>query len=390
MSDTERQGSIYGEMAERRSRSEELQSKAEEMGVPVFVPDSVSESASEVEENYEIVSEVEISEVNDSVSDPELEEVAVDALQDEQELPEPQTIENEMVPETDLVVPADPDPVIEDIVEPASDAELELEVNSIGEETSYFSDLDEELPKEQSSELLEATEEVEQVSAISEELGVSEEIATAEVADDSVEELDLPAAEEPESVADEEVASFEVDAEPLEVESKAPEAIDSDPVEEETVSANDDIQEEAEAPAVDEIEAIGDPEPVSEEAISEDIPDEISDEEPKTPEQLIGESVDLLGDAPEMIEDSDVRRVAEDIVDKIGSVVDIHNLPKTQPSRVLSKVAKAQEAEKGGSEEKVELPVVEKKTEAKAETSSVPPKKKRKKVSLLDSYFKGL
>lgn len=113
-------------------------------------------------------------------------------------------------------------------------------------------------------------------------------------------------------------------------------------------------------------------------------------------EDLIDDDGDLLGDAPEPIADAESLMAAEELVDRIGAVVDIQSLPKTQPSRVMSKVSKSEQPAEGKREpDPVESPKsmpVSKAppTTSKPDPTAAKPKKKKKKATLLDSYFKGL
>ncbi len=124
------------------------------------------------------------------------------------------------------------------------------------------------------------------------------------------------------------------------------------------------------------------------------------EEEPEAVEDLISQSDEWLAPEPELITDAEIRMAAEELVDRIGPVVDIQNLPKTQPSRVLSKTAKQVQEETPEAklptprQESPQEPVVSKKEDdivsKLVEDESGPKKKKKKKISLLDSYFKGL
>lgn len=119
------------------------------------------------------------------------------------------------------------------------------------------------------------------------------------------------------------------------------------------------------------------------------------------PNALLGESDSILKSAPDVVmteEPSDL----EEIVDAIGDVVNIQKLPKTKPKRVLFK------ANQGGANSKrpvktvaAEPPVPDRIVEesvldsmpnaAKSPAGGKSPKKRKKKrVSLLDSYFKGM
>ncbi|WP_309020534.1 hypothetical protein [Pelagicoccus sp. SDUM812003] len=128
-------------------------------------------------------------------------------------------------------------------------------------------------------------------------------------------------------------------------------------------------------------------------------------EAPKTPEETIESSESPLLDDPASLENLEVDVEAESLVDQFGDIVDIQKLPKSKPSRVLSK---ASQLEKEGKlqrdkpEPKVPKPTHEPEkakshgfTEAEVELvepadKPKPVKKKKKRVSLLDSYFKGL
>lgn len=97
-----------------------------------------------------------------------------------------------------------------------------------------------------------------------------------------------------------------------------------------------------------------------------------------------GADLDLPEDLEESLE-------AEKLADQIGQVVDIQRLPKTKPMRVLSKAARG-ETGAAGSPKKPDRPeesgVPLEAPDLAAESNS--PAKKKKRATLLDSYFKGL
>lgn len=132
-------------------------------------------------------------------------------------------------------------------------------------------------------------------------------------------------------------------------------------------------------------------------------PDE---DEALAPEELIARSDSLLSDEPASLDEAEARMEAEALVDRIGPIVDIQNLPKTQPSRVLSKTEKAVEEAKTAKPEASDptsaeppqaLASMDGLVEGAPESGSKPGEppeagkaKKKKRISLLDSYFKGL
>ncbi|MFC0537378.1 hypothetical protein [Pelagicoccus mobilis] len=320
MADSNTDGSIFTEMAARRSRSDELQAKAIEQGLVVeqVVTAAPEELSVEAEPDMKPAFDMESFE---------------SSLVSENEL---QPVETEETPESLLEIPADP--VSETLTE------AEEPIRSLDTEPG------EHLPTEvEATPEAEVTEEFE---ASDGEADVDEPILAeveAEVDVDSSSEVELEAEEEPVSQSAEE-----------------------------TVAAK---------------EVVESPEGVEAGEISEELPEE---EGSASQEDLIEQSGDLLGEAPEPISDAEVIMAAEELVDRIGSVVDIQSLPKTQPSRVLSKVAKSEENEEKKAEpEAIRLPEeneAPKSVESAAEPEPSPtkPKKKKKKVSLLDSYFKGL
>jgi len=294
MADSNTDGSIFSEMAERRSRSDELQAKAIEQGL-AFVPSSETE-------------------VPEPAFEPEDQEMkpAFDM----------ERFESELVSENEL--------------QRSEPAAIEGEADS--EETDLIRSLD-------------TTEEASENIA-------GEVIVEAKI--DEPRELSAPDAEEEESTIPSEPEASAEDIEPL---------------------------------VSDETESVEEPRPVAE---SSETAQEGAEETPSSPEDLIQESGDLLGEAPEPIADAEVIMAAEDLVDQIGSVVDIQSLPKTQPSRVMSKVAQSEEKppEKSSSdairlpeEKEIAKPAPKNK---KPDPTAAKPKKKKKKISLLDSYFKGL
>lgn len=309
-------GSIFTEMAERRSRSEELHAKAVEKGLAVeqaalSEPDaSVFEAEPEMKPAFDMES-IEAS----SVSENELQVSASEELVEEASLPESR-----------------PDPGEEEVV-------LEIPADPLGEDSGSGS-------RETSAQDTLA-QSPEAVAHSQDGLENAEELVEAE------RPLDDPA---PEALAKKQLPE----------ESEA--LLEEQPAEESVPNA-----------AVAEAQSAGEP------AL-----DSLS-----SPEDLIDQSEGLLGDAPEPIADAEVVLAAEELVDQIGSVVDIQKLPKTQPSRVMSKVAKAKET----AEEKQSASAIAPESAKGSEKAPSPAKpdptasstpKKKKKISLLDSYFKGL
>lgn len=136
---------------------------------------------------------------------------------------------------------------------------------------------------------------------------------------------------------------------------------------------------------------------VAEEVEASTVEPEAESTPPATPEEAIVQSDPFLDEEPQLFETLESEFVAEKLVDQVGEIVNIQRLPKTQPSRVLSKT-KAQE--KGGAKpigdgnsSPTERAVSEPKSpeqpkKPSSEAEGAKPKKKR--VSLLDSYFKGM
>lgn len=295
MLETDKEGTIFGEMMERRSRSEELTERALDRGLEVFKGESEAVADDLMEDvELEMKPAFEESEVAQevSVSENAIQAESLDANEEELELAS--EVEDEVA---------------------AEESEVEADVGFVGEEA-----LEEEVT-------IPADGQVDFEAPIEDALVVEDEEAVAE-APGYFEDLD-----------------------------------GEDEVEEEVLAEADAGMEEPEV-----------------------------EEQAKRPEELIEESDDLLAAEPEPVADAEVTMAAEDLVDRIGPVVDIQSLPKTQPTRVLSKTAKAAEAPKQESvpEKAVSRePVVEEKVSQAAEEAA-PAKKKKKKVSLLDSYFKGL
>lgn len=112
-------------------------------------------------------------------------------------------------------------------------------------------------------------------------------------------------------------------------------------------------------------------------------------EAPPSPEETIAASEPLLEEEPQLDFEEEARAEAESLVDQIGPILDIQRLPKTKPSRVLSKTAAKEQGPKRDEQAKPDEPAPgrEEATDGQ-DISEAKPKKKR--VSLLDSYFKGL
>ncbi len=379
-------------MAERRSRCEKLNARAVEQGLAVEVS-MVSTDAGESD-----AMELEPSPAFDMES---LNPTHVSENEIQEEASEPAAIEN---------LDTKPDLVSEDL---AID-------NPPSEAPSYFDDLDEKPPVESSEDLQEApVEELEEVAAQSH--GVDRDEVAGPVANEDfstvVEEeesdvvspiedvgtdyavvaaasyfgdLDEPVFEEPAPILDEPEAA--PTAEQLDVEES---------------SELEDAEDAAlESPSAASPETVSEPEELSAELAEQPLDTvddgvagaEIEEPAPVSEKELIEQSEDLLAEAPEPIADAEVLLAAEELVDRIGPVVDIQGLPKTQPSRVLSKTTQQKPVEpvEPPSTAKAEetLPVAPKKDPSLplsgAEELSPPKSKKKKKISLLDSYFKGL
>ncbi len=293
-----------------------------------------------------------------------------------------------------------------DDVENASEQLAEPEVAAEAEESpSYFGSLDEPMFEEPGPVLDEV-----------------ESIAPAEPAAEPESIFEVSEPEEIAPVVEEEVSledvSRSVEPEVAAETEESPSYFGSldEPMFEEPGPVLDEVESIAPAEPAAETESIfevSEPEeiaPVAEEeaepivSVSEsqsELASEIEEEEkPEAVEDLIDESDEWLAPEPGLITDAEVRMAAEELVDRIGPVVDIQSLPKTQPSRVLSKTTKLKQAETPEaktptpSQELPKEPVVSKKEDdivsKLVEDESSPKKKKKKKISLLDSYFKGL
>lgn len=148
------------------------------------------------------------------------------------------------------------------------------------------------------------------------------------------------------------------------------------------------------------------------------LPEPVVEQPPPPPEQLISESEDFLAEEPQILEEVEKTLAAEILAERIGQVVDIQRFPKTKPMRVLAKVkSEAKKAEAAAQKPapapkpptaKAAPPAEKQKTpekprpadkpkpaenplpEADAADLGAPDKPKKKRVSLLDSYFRGL
>jgi len=118
-----------------------------------------------------------------------------------------------------------------------------------------------------------------------------------------------------------------------------------------------------------------------------------------------GEESSLLDEEPDYVSEAELVLAAEELVERIGPVIDIKSLPKTPPKRVLAKVAMEAEAQKpavsagaeGGAADHAQAATLSPEAALGAQASKpaplespVAPKKRKKKATLLDSYFKGL
>ncbi len=129
---------------------------------------------------------------------------------------------------------------------------------------------------------------------------------------------------------------------------------------------------------------------------------------PPATEDLIAESEDFMPEEPQMLTDVEKTLAAEIIAERIGQVVDIQRFPKTKPRRVMAKVESEEKArqKKSAEPERAAVPgasatarpepvrVSKEADIAKPGSGSVDThgaeKAKKKRVSLLDNYFKGL
>ena len=125
-------------------------------------------------------------------------------------------------------------------------------------------------------------------------------------------------------------------------------------------------------------------------------------------EELIAESEDFLAEEPQMLSDVEKTLAAEIIAERIGQVVDIQRFPKTKPRRVMAKVESEEKArqKKAAEPERSAGPnapvvsrsgpeqVINKADPAKPVSGALDTpgvdKLKKKRVSLLDNYFRGL
>lgn len=341
MSETYKQGSIFQEMIERRSRSEELNALAVSQGLPAVASWSAPQGVVE-DESQRADPEVDLE---DSAST-ETKNEEIDA-NDSSSIFE----DLESVP---VVLDAElPALEIEEASAPGYFDSIGLDDGDLGQESSVAASVFEDDGPS-----------LGEVEAESESVGADESLSVF----DSVEEISLqPGFEEIVVSEGSALASVGEFSEPA-----------------------DDFE-----PFVDPVSDLGDiAEPISTAAPE---PEGIEPEAPVSIEDEIDESDAFLPPEPEGVFDAEVMMAAEELVNRIGPVVDIQSLPKTQPMRVLSKAAKAAEEEANPAPA---APVeVRKETPRVAEIDSPPtkavvdkekPKLKKKKVSLLDSYFKGL
>ncbi|MDQ8179228.1 hypothetical protein [Pelagicoccus sp. SDUM812005] len=417
-------------MAERRSRNENLNARAIEQGIPVSQPMVSTESedveAIEMKPAFEMEefapARVSENEIQEEVAEPLIEKVDTTSTFDGEE-----GLEAESLPETssyfdDLDAGEDTGSIEASIEEPALEASSGQDFAEAKEEAalpSYFESLDDaeaEVPA-----AIEAEASSSEPSALEEEeagLDISEAVEADAMFTNSEreEESGSPASyfgnleesvfEEPGPVLEENDTAPSADLEPeiAEQASIADDGFSSGPplqpaaLEDTTNAEENSLAEESELESDSELVAAESLE-TAESAPAEEMAEEPADS--LKSEDLIEQSESLLADAPEPIADAEVIMAAEELVDRIGPVVDIQSLPKTQPSRVLSKTAKAMaeepEAKPSAAQPEAEkepqpTPVAKKVEPVPQETqeAAVPPKKKKKKVSLLDSYFKGL
>lgn len=239
-------------------------------------------------------------------------------------------------------------------------------------------------------ELAERRSRSSELNALAIEQGVPVFVAKAQVSEDDVEAATVP---EMDGVAVDLVGENPIQlpvAEVIEAAAEELDVSDYDPFE---VAAAETVSDDKAEAGEEAGSAVAREEEADASGSSfEDLPEAEPETEPAqlTPNELIAQSEDLLGVGPEAIEDAEVIMAAEDIVDRIGSVVDIQSLPKTQPSRVMAKVQAAAEA--SGKKYEPSPPTSPKAEEGLSaklgEDESKPNRKKT--ISLLDSYFKGL
>ncbi|MDQ8185549.1 hypothetical protein [Pelagicoccus sp. SDUM812002] len=426
MSEADKQGSIFQEMVERRSRCETLNEKAVEQGLEVSIP-MVSTGGLDIED-IEIESRpaFEMEELTPAyVSEIEIRSEAAEPVIDKVDAPtdievEKREFDSPVEPGNNYFDNLEDPAPVEPFSEPLPESDLQVsgaddEVE--GTTSSYFDELEEVDAEQVSAPLKEAAEsedfstEIEESDHVGSEGTVEDaqpdeadteaEIASVvsdftnleepvfEEAKPVPEEIEEPMNEEP--LIEKEITSVEPEEDPSLLEASSLEEI---PLKEEASLP----EESPESLSAEETEVrIGsgtsdlDGEPLSEEPVAEE------DAAPVAEKDLIGQSDELLAEAPGLITDAEVILAAEELVNRIGPVVDIQSLPKTQPSRVLSKTTQPKAAdpvEEKTPAQSEQRPSDEPKkaasSAAKLGEQSEPPKKKKKKISLLDSYFKGL
>lgn len=440
MSEMDKQGSIFQEMIERRSRSEELNALAVSQGLPAVVSNAASQASVDDESDQAsptslhdetASSEASAEEIAPHDSSPIFEDIVITPLTVAEELPAEEVEEPTASGYFDSIGMDDSDAgeeisvaasVVED--EDASIDELRNETELVGaEEPLPAWESEEEMGSTDSTSIFEDIEKV--------PMGVAEELPTEGIEEpaapgyfdsigfddgDTGEEIFVagPVAEaddtslgegqgEPESVEAEESLPALDSVEEIPVEQQT-EVLKSVPEFEEAVSGESMaalITESSDS--VDDLAPSEEPVAENEEvspstSAAEPEPEGIESDAPVSIEDEIDESDEFLPPEPEGVFDAEVMMAAEELVNRIGPVVDIQSLPKTQPMRVLSKAAKAAEEEANPTPAPAAPAEVEKEKPAVAKVDSPPskteekakPKPKKKRVSLLDSYFKGL
>ncbi|MBD5780558.1 hypothetical protein IEN85_13740 [Pelagicoccus sp. NFK12] len=466
MSDVDKQGSIFEELAARRSRCEELNARAIEQGIAVsdpmvstrfeeeeevpmkpafemeeLTPTDVSAKAIQADEDELEIENLDTStglddseQVIDNPSDdaphyfdaidetssedPEKVEAPLDAAEGNFRSDEEQGVNrhDEASPtyfesldddaaQADATFDSEP-PVLEpsakdpewvseplsgdeeepvaDTVLPADESNADAEIASA---VSYFGDVDEpEFEDASGIEDITASSDAPEIPEKLPNLSPDRVDGESELEDSA--SLETTEAEGPVFSGDEEAAETLVSAGMDDSDLPAMEDISDDDLEAVSTSVEEMPQnEELEERQVAQEEA----------TVAAELP-------PLSDEDLIGQSDGLLAEAPEPVPDAEVIMAAEELVDRIGPVVDIQSLPKTQPSRVLSKTTQSQASEQVREKPASKVKAQPKKSQASSKPPEVKPqvvsegtgdapapqKKKKKKISLLDSYFKGL
>lgn len=376
--------SIFSEIAARRSRSARLNELAREQGL---VDDEALESPSQGEP----CSEVKASVVDEGIREAAYLELSAEPLPKETEESEIPLSEEVEAAGEDLVADGDELEVLSEATK-ASDDLLDLADAEEPAAKSYFEDLDSTsagtftaAASDGSSEIQRRVER--EASVVSQEQpeaeAKSEEQPSSAVAEEADEAAEISAATE---------SAFEGSSEDEEQDDGNPSAQERErplvsfaKFEEDGLPVQNDIQEEEREALLDQSDAA--------ESGSAPGPGEDTDEgvdEPLSPEEAIAQSESPLDEEPQALDEAEVRLEAESLVDQIGPIVDIQSLPKTRPMRVLSKTSATKPEVKEAEPQRTESRPEAERPDEKREHVSAEAKPKKKRVSLLDSYFKGL